>query len=200
MAGPNKNSAKLVDPRNARDSSYKKEMEEIVAENVCPLCPPMKWHPNPILQDDGRWLITKISHPYPNTKFHFLLISKKHLEELSKLSSKDLSSILKLLNWATKEFGIKGGGLTMRFGDTLYTGATIKHLHAHLIVPTVKDGKVSPVLFPIGWFAFVDKNTLHSGSPKSLFHIQISVTSGKETSGNARFTHHGSTGMTGKRV
>lgn len=139
-----------VDPRNARDERYKQIIKEAVAERACPLCPPMKWHPNPILRDDGRWLITQNFPTYPNAKFHFLLVRTKHIEELSKLSVKDLSSILKLTKWAMKEFDIKGGGLTMRFGDTLYTGATIKHLHAHLIVPTVEGDQVSPVYFPIG--------------------------------------------------
>lgn len=141
---------KLVDPRNARADGYREIMEEIVSEEVCPLCPPLKWHPNPILKDDGRWFITENSHPYPNTKHHFLIISKRHIELLSELSSLDLQSILDLSNWVTKKFNIKGGGLTMRFGDTLHTGATIKHLHAHLIIPTVKDNQVSPVYFPIG--------------------------------------------------
>lgn len=141
---------KLVDPRNARAPGYKEIIEEAAAEKECPLCPPMKWHPNPILEDDGRWLITKNSHPYEHTQHHLLIISKKHIEELRDLADEDLTSILKLIKWASRKFNIQGGGLTMRFGDTLYTGATIKHLHAHLIVPTVEDGKVLPVYFPIG--------------------------------------------------
>lgn len=140
----------LVDPRNARAEGYKQVIEEAIAEIACPLCPPMKWHPNPILKDDGKWLITKNSHPYPDTEHHFLVISRRHIEFLSDLSTKDLESILSLVKWAAKKFYIKGGGLTMRFGDTLYTGATIKHLHAHLIVPKVEGNQVSPVYFPIG--------------------------------------------------
>lgn len=139
-----------VDPRNARTKEYKQALTESIAEDVCPLCPPMKWHPNPILKNDGNWLITKTSQPYPNSKNHFLLICKKHIETLSDLSEKDLKSILNLVKWATKKFDLKGGGITMRFGETLYTGATIKHLHAHLIVPNVEGDKVSPVWFPIG--------------------------------------------------
>lgn len=139
-----------VDPRNARADGYKEILEEAISEDACPLCPPMKWHPNPILRDDGRWVITRNSHPYKGAEHHFLIISKKHIEDLPDLVSKDLASILKLTEWATKEFDILGGGLTMRFGETLFTGATIKHLHAHLIVPSVKGEKITPVYFPIG--------------------------------------------------
>lgn len=140
----------LVDPRNARAAGYKEEIEEAIAEKACPLCPPMKWHPNPILHRHEGWFITANSHPYEDTTHHLLMISERHIELLEDLSSQDLEAVLHLAKWATREFDIKGGGLTMRFGDTLYTGSTIKHLHAHLIVPKVEDGQVSPVHFPIG--------------------------------------------------
>lgn len=139
-----------VDPRYAKTEQYRKDMEEIVSEGVCPLCPPLKWHTKPILQDDGRWFITENSHPYPDTEHHLLIISKRHIEHLSKLSTKDLESVLQLSNWAVEEFNIRGGGLIMRFGETLYTGATVKHLHAHLIVPKAHGDQASSVYFPIG--------------------------------------------------
>lgn len=140
----------LVDPRNARTDGYREIIEEIVSEKVCPLCPPMKWHPNPILEDDGKWLITANSNPYKDTEHHLLIIKRTHIETLDDLSADDMKSVLNLAKWATGEFNIRGGGLTIRFGDTLYTGATIKHLHAHLIVPKVEGDQVSPVYFPIG--------------------------------------------------
>ena len=43
-----------------------------------------------------------------------------------------------------------GGGFCIRFGDTLHSGATVKHLHAHLIEPDVKNKKYEPVSFYIG--------------------------------------------------
>lgn len=145
-----KENASQVDPRYAKTEQYRQDMEGIVSEGVCPLCPPLKWHIKPILQDDGRWFITENSHPYPETQHHLLIISRRHIELLSDLATEDLKSILDLSNWATNELGIRGGGLTMRFGETLFTGATVKHLHAHLIVPKVDGDSASPVYFPIG--------------------------------------------------
>lgn len=139
-----------VDPRNVRTPEYQKVMGEILEQKVCPLCPPMPWHPNPTLNEDDRSLITRIAYPYKNSKYHFLIVVKRHLELLDELEDEDLKSILDLSRWASREFNIRGGGLTMRFGDTLYTGATIKHLHAHLVVPTVEGEKANPVYFPIG--------------------------------------------------
>lgn len=140
-----------VDPRNARDEKYKRVMGEILKEGVCPFCPEtFKWHTKPILEHNGEWFITENFNPYKNTQFHFLIIGKEHKELLSDLSARDWESISSLISWAVENFKIEGGGITMRFGDTLFTGATIKHIHAHLIVPTVKKGKALPVYFPIG--------------------------------------------------
>jgi len=40
----------------------------------------------------------------------------------------------------------------MRFGDSSVTGATVLHIHAHLIVPKIneKTKKARVVRFPIG--------------------------------------------------
>lgn len=147
----NESKSVKVDPRNARDKNYRKVIKEIMDEGVCPFCPEtFKWHTKPILKHEGKWFITENFNPYKNSKFHFLVIGKEHKELLSDLTAQDWKSILKLIHWAIKEFKIKGGGITMRFGDTLFTGATIKHLHAHLIVPIVKNNKSLPVLFPVG--------------------------------------------------
>lgn len=68
------------------------------------------------------------------------------------MRTKDMADILKLAHWAEKKYQIVGGGLAMRFGATRYTGATVCHLHAHLIVPTIdpRSGRAKTVLFPIG--------------------------------------------------
>jgi ATP adenylyltransferase len=141
----------LVDKRFAKGKMYKKVIQEIANENVCPFCPEtFKWHTKPILKYDSDWFITENFNPYKDTAFHFLIISKKHNENFSDLSSSDWKSVALLCNWVIKKYKIKGGGLTMRFGNTLYTGATIKHIHFHLISPKIAKGKAKPVYFPIG--------------------------------------------------
>lgn len=140
-----------VDLRYAKGKKYKKIIQEIASEGVCPFCPEtFKWHTKPILKYDGGWLITENFNPYKNSKYHFLIIGKKHKELLSELSMKDWKSILSLIEWALKKFKVDGGGIVMRFGNTIKTGATVKHLHCHLITPKVENGKASPVYFPIG--------------------------------------------------
>lgn len=144
--------ARVVDPKNARSEDYRVVLKEIEAGGKCPFCPKnFRWHRKPLLRRSGGWLITEATWPYKNTKFHFLIIGGKHTERVQKLSAGDFRDILSLLRWAIKRFGIAGGALSLRFGDTAYTGATVHHLHLHLIVPKLgRSGKALVVNFPIG--------------------------------------------------
>ncbi len=140
---------KLVDARFAKTAHYKKVIQEAESENACPLCT-LKWHTNPILKTIGNWFITETIQPYKNADRHFLIIGKQHREQLSELAPRDWMEISQLQKWAVKKYHLTGGGLAMRFGDTTYTGATISHLHMHLIVPKLKRGRAIPVWFPFG--------------------------------------------------
>jgi diadenosine tetraphosphate (Ap4A) HIT family hydrolase len=142
---------KVVDPRFAKGARYKKIINEIKEVGVCPFCPEnFRWHTKPILKRAGDWFITKNFNPYKNTRYHFLAIKKTHKERLEELSARDWKELSILLSWTIKKFKLKGGGLAMRFGDTALTGATVCHIHAHLIVPKLQRGKAVPVWFPFG--------------------------------------------------
>ncbi len=138
---------KVVDPRFVKSKDYGEVIEGIEKEGNCPFCPAhFIHHRKPILKKEGVWCITENSWPYDNTALHLLVIGDEHKEHLEELSEQDLLSIMLLVRWAIKEFDVKGGGVAMRFGDTGFTGATVCHLHLHVIVP--KEG--STVIFPIG--------------------------------------------------
>jgi len=142
---------KYVNPRFAKGNEYKKVISDIVNEGKCPFCPEnFKYHKNPVLKKGGGWFITKSSWPYKNSKYHFLIIGKNHKDNFNQLSINDFKTVKILATWAIKKFNLKGGGLILRFGDTNHTGATVTHLHFHLITPTLKNGKSVPINFPIG--------------------------------------------------
>ncbi len=140
-------SKKVADASFAKNDEYGSVIREIIERGECPFCPAgFKYHKHPILKKDGEWFITKSSWPYENTEHHFILLSERHMECVSELMQADLMAVNSLVKWAIKEFDLKGGALSVRFGDTEYTGATVCHLHFHLITP--KRGKT--VNFPIG--------------------------------------------------
>ncbi|MBS3902797.1 MAG: HIT domain-containing protein [Anaplasmataceae bacterium] len=146
-----KKTKKLVDGRFAKGEMYKGVIKEITKAKVCPFCPKhFKWHTKPILRRHKGWLITENFNPYPGAQNHLLIIGTKHQESFRDIRPADWKTISELVQWALRKFKIKGGGLVMRFGDSLYTGATVTHLHLHLIVPKIKGGRTETVNFPIG--------------------------------------------------
>ncbi|MBI2592575.1 MAG: HIT domain-containing protein [Candidatus Colwellbacteria bacterium] len=142
---------KLVNLRYAKGSKYGETLKEIKTAKVCPFCPKtFKWHTKPTLRRTKNWLVTENFNSYKNARYHFLVISKSHKEGFQDLTLPDWRQISELVRWAIRKYKIKGGGLILRFGDSNYTGATVTHLHLHLIVPQLKRGKALRVEFPIG--------------------------------------------------
>lgn len=148
-----KSKKKVVDKTYAKSEEYRKVIEVIEKEAKCPFCKEnFKYHKNKILKKEKGWFITKNSWPYKDIKFHFIIISEKHKEFFEELNVDDFEAVSVLVNWVIKEYKIKGGGIALRFGDTRYTGATVCHLHFHLIVPKIynKTKRALTINFPVG--------------------------------------------------
>ena len=145
--------AKFVNLQNARKGEYGKIIEEIARTGKCPFCKEnLKYHRKPEFKRKNGWFLTENSWPYKNTRWHLVILGDRHKENFSELTKKDWETVVYLTNWAIKKYKIKGGALAMRFGDTDFTGASVAHLHFHLISPQ-KDGKTKKakrVNFPIG--------------------------------------------------
>ena len=150
---------KVVDPRYAKGGKYRRVINEINRVGKCPFCPKnFTYHDKPILKDRKRWFLTYNFNPYPGSRYHFLLIRKRHAEKLRHLKPQDFVDVLWLLKWLERRFKLQGGGVAMRFGKTHYTGASVCHMHCHVIVPkleyrTIKGRRqrvACVVNFPIG--------------------------------------------------
>lgn len=152
MEGDKKN---FVDQRYAgrKDDDYGNVIADILEKGCCPFCPEFfKWHRKSILEEKDGWLITESSWPYKNTEHHLIIIPRRHMEKIEELKNSDLATAFELMNNFIKKHNIPGGGITLRFGDTRYTGATVTHLHFHFFVPHKKpENDVSETIyFPIG--------------------------------------------------
>lgn len=142
-----KKKTRVVNPKNSGTGEYEGVIERIASQGKCPFCPDnFRYHKNPVLKKSEGWFITKSSWPYENSRHHLIIISEKHVEDLAGLTIEDLTAVKELADWAVRKFRIKGGALAIRFGDTDYTGATVCHLHFHLIAPQ----KSKTVNFPVG--------------------------------------------------
>ncbi len=144
----------FVDVANTRPGVYDAVIRDIAAKKVCPFCPGElpKHHKNAILLEQKYWIATDSMYPYENSKNHVLFIHKEHLEHISELSSEAQKELWEIVEECLLLKNMIGGTLLMRFGDTKSTGASVNHLHAHLVCgdpnQDLKDRK--PVLARVG--------------------------------------------------
>jgi len=130
---------KQVDVGNAtvvpRDD-YVQILEAIIAEGFCPFCEEHlpKHHRRPILYTSKHWFVTENAWPYNGSRFHFLFISRTHIEKTEDLTTEMWVDFHKQYRKLMKENEIEGATLMIRSGNTEITGASVTHLHAHLIV------------------------------------------------------------------
>lgn len=136
-----KNKKTLLNLEHARLPAQKEKMAQIIKDGVCPFCPQYfkKYHDSVILRKGKHWLVTWNDYPYPETKYHFLIISKKHLIKINEISQPAGAELADHFKWLKKQYKINDGILLTRFGNTKKTGATIEHLHSHLIVGKKKN-------------------------------------------------------------
>lgn len=128
---------------------YEAYLLDFERRGECPFC--SKNFKLEVLKKIGKWQLVERSWKGENTKRHFLIIGEEHKTNLTEMSPADWISINSLIRRAVKKYRISGGGLAVRFGDTDCSGATISHLHFHLIVPNMDcKGLSKPVNFPIG--------------------------------------------------
>lgn len=139
----------FVNLDNARFDDQRKVMEEIKAVGECPFCADgmTKYHKNPIIKETSHWLAKQNDYPYDGTKVHLLLISKDHTEKLADLTPEMGADLVLMLQWAEEYFAIESGAFALRFGDIRYNGASVKHLHVHLVVGDVHDPNHEKIKF-----------------------------------------------------
>jgi ATP adenylyltransferase len=71
----------------------------------------------------------------PYSKDHLLIVPKRHVLKLNKLSKKEKEDLEKLIYWGFKKLHKKYKNVTMlyREGEKKQVGKSIDHVHVHLI-------------------------------------------------------------------
>lgn len=124
-----------VNLEHARYDDQRKVMQKSVEDDECPFCLEAlhKYHKQPILAESEHWVVTTNQWPYAHTDAHFLLIAKHHAETVTDLPLEAYTDLGRQVKWLARKYQLAYGGLAMRFGDTAHTGATVNHLHVHII-------------------------------------------------------------------
>lgn len=149
-----------IEPHGFQDFDHIREpeqravMEEIERLGICPLCPDHigHWGPRPVLLVGEHWFIGRNSWPYRSTRLHLIFTPKTHAERLADLTPAAWAELLELLRMVEVVCRLSSGAIGIRFGTPSETGATIRHIHAHLIVADqdVSRPGYERVRFPMG--------------------------------------------------
>jgi diadenosine tetraphosphate (Ap4A) HIT family hydrolase len=144
---------KILNLKNARVPHQEKQMKRILARGICPFCKKYfaEYHAASILKEGKYWFITKNDYPYEGSSQHWLLVHKKHIATVQEITKKGFEELGEFLSWVEKNFNIQGGSFVMRFGDINYTGATISHLHAHVVVGSRQTKKSVGIKVKVGF-------------------------------------------------
>lgn len=150
-----RNKNNFVNLENARNEKQLSVMKKIEEEGFCPFCPENldKSELEPVIKKGNYWSLRKNRWPYENTRVHLLIIHNEHAEKISEIKSEAWAELKKLIGWAEKKYELKGGALGMRFGDPKLNGATVDHLHGHIMTADIIDKenpKYKPVRFRVG--------------------------------------------------
>ncbi len=119
---------------HARNALQMQRMKEAQEKGICCFCREFfeEYHTAPISYENEHWLVTRNDFPYEGATEHFLLVAKRHVFTPQALSPLEWKCLQDALNTVSRL--VPGGAFLMRFGETSYTGGTMAHLHAHVIV------------------------------------------------------------------
>jgi ATP adenylyltransferase len=124
---------------NYRTAEQLAEMRRLAAEGVCLFCPDgLRWQDGQgrpqVLRETRHWIIRPNEFPYPGTRLHLLLVPRAHADDILDLEADAQADFWTALGWVRERYELTYYGLGMRNGDCRYTGATIRHVHAHVLV------------------------------------------------------------------
>jgi ATP adenylyltransferase len=132
---------------NHRTAEQLAEMQRLQAAGLCLFCPEgLRWHARQrILWETSHWTVMPNEFPYRGTSLHLLLVPHEHANDILDLGSASQRDFWNALAMIRERFDLKHYGLGIRNGDCRFTGATVTHVHAHVLVGDTASATEVPV-------------------------------------------------------
>lgn len=127
---------KKVNVKSAFNDNYRKVLAKIDASGQCPapFCKDKGVnHKYPIEYKSEYWKVTRNSYNYQNAQHAFLIIPNRHVEDFLEILVGEWRELRRIIRYLVKKHRLKGYTFLWRMGETSHTGASVTHLHAHLI-------------------------------------------------------------------
>ena len=121
---------------NYRTEEQLAEMRRLEAEGICLFCPgSLREHArHEVILQTAHWAVTPNAFPYAGTRLHLLVVPHRHVNDMLDLGDAALADFWVALRLIRERFELDHYGLGVRNGNCSFTGATIRHVHAHVLV------------------------------------------------------------------
>ena len=121
---------------NYRTEEQLAEMRRLEAAGTCLFCPAeLRKHPRQqVIFETEHWAVTPNEFPYRGTRLHLLVVPHQHVNDMVDLGDDALADFWTALRLIRERFDLDHYGLGVRNGNCDFTGATIAHVHAHVLV------------------------------------------------------------------
>lgn len=134
---------------NYRTAEQLAEMERLEAAGICLFCPDgLEQHAGAAgFLRTRHWTVLPNDFPYAGTSLHLLVVPRQHAADLLDLDADVQADFFDALAAVRDKHGLSYWGLGVRNGDCRYTGATIVHVHAHVVVAAPDPAEVVRMRF-----------------------------------------------------
>ena len=124
---------KYIYPPNARKQEQLDIMMNRETNGEDPLDPSII--DQEILFNTKYWYISENRFPYEGVERQFLVVSKKEVYSLEDMPKEMFDEIEEIWKKLVIDYNLDGGALCFRYGNPAKSGASLKRLHFHLIMP-----------------------------------------------------------------
>jgi ATP adenylyltransferase len=121
---------------NYRTEEQLAEMRRLEAAGICLFCPAsLRQHARQeVILETRHWAVTPNAFPYKGTRLHLLVVPHQHANDMLDLGDEALADFWATLRLIRERYALDHYGLGVRNGNCSFTGATIAHVHAHILV------------------------------------------------------------------
>lgn len=121
---------------NSRTAEQLAEMQRLEAAGECLFCPDViRRHDRQVIAwETAHWIVTPNEFPYQGTALHLLLVPHQHAGDVLDLDPAAQRDFWHALAMVRERYDLTYYGLGVRNGECAFTGATIAHVHAHVLV------------------------------------------------------------------
>jgi ATP adenylyltransferase len=122
--------------KSARSEAQRKNMKELAAAGRCFMCYEnlTEYENNRIEFETDHWIITPNAYPYEHTSLHLLVIARRHVKTMSDLTHDERADLTEAIVRVEKHWELDSYAFGLRSGDFRYNGASVEHLHGHIVV------------------------------------------------------------------